>query len=88
MILSYTQRVADVYGYNKSVKPNVNVPILSAATAFDDPESGNVYILIVNEGLYYGENFDHSLINPHQVGQYGIPYGITHLMESEDSRLK
>ena len=73
MILSYTRQVADVYGYNKSVIHNVKIPIVSAATAFDDPESGIVYILIVNEGLYYGEKLDHSLINPNRVQQYGIP---------------
>lgn len=72
VILNYTRRVADVYSYDKSSKPIENVPIVSGATAYDDP-SGKTYILIVNEGLYYGEKLDHSLINPNQVRQYGIP---------------
>ena len=28
---------------------------------------------MINEGLYYGNKIDHSLINPNQIRAYGIP---------------
>ena len=36
--------------------------------------SGDTFILVFNESLYYGERFDHSLINPNQLRSYGIPF--------------
>ena len=37
VILEYTQRTADVYAYMKDITPIVGVPIVSGATAWDDP---------------------------------------------------
>ena len=74
VILEYTQRTADVYAYDKSIKPIENVPIVSAATAWDDPITGQTYIIVINEALYYGTKLDHSLINPNQVRAYGINF--------------
>ena len=74
VVLEYTQRIADVYSYDKSIKPIENVPIVSGATAWDDHTTGTTYILVLNEGLFYGSKLDHSLINPNQVRSYGIPF--------------
>ena len=73
MVLEYTQRAADVYAYTKDLAPIVGVPIVSGATAWDDPITRQTYILVINEDLYYGNKLDHSLINPNQIRNYGIP---------------
>ena len=73
VILQLTQRAADVYAYTKDIAPIKGVPIVSGATAWDDPVTGQTYILVINEGLYYGNKMDHSLINPNQIRDYGIP---------------
>ena len=62
-----------MYAYIKDIVPIVGVPIVSGATAWDDPVTGHTYILVINEGLYYGNTMDHSLINPNQIRAYGIP---------------
>ena len=72
VILEFTQRSADVYTYIKDIAPVVGVPIVSGATAQDDPVTGQTYILVINEGQYYGNKMDHSLINPNQIWDYGI----------------
>ena len=64
VVLHSTYRTADVYAYDTSIKPMEKVPIVSGATAYDDPQSGDTYILMFNESLYYGTKLDHSLINP------------------------
>jgi hypothetical protein len=74
LVLHATYRTADVYAYDASIKPIENVPIVSGATAFDDPTTGTTLILVFHESLYYGERLDHSLINPNQVRAYGIPF--------------
>ena len=73
MILEFTERATDVYAYIKDFAPIIGVPILSGATAWDDPVTGQTYILVINEGLYYGNKMEHSLINPNQIRAYGIP---------------
>ena len=67
VVLSYTNRTADVYPYDKSYAPMQNVPIVSGATAWDCAEDGRTYILVFHESLYYGEKLPHSLINPNQI---------------------
>ena len=69
----YTQRTAVVYAYDKSYTPATNVPIVTGATAYDDPVSGMTYALLFHEVLYYGEKMDHSLFNSNQIHMYGIP---------------
>ena len=48
VILEYTRR---------AIKPIENVPIVSA-TAWDDPVTGDTYILVINEALYYERTDD------------------------------
>ena len=74
LVVNVMTRMADVYAYDKSIAPIENVPTLSGATAYDDPVTGETYILVFHESLYYGTRLDHSLINPNQVRQFGIPY--------------
>ena len=69
-----TGRTADVYPYDKAYKSITNVPIVAGATAYDDLLTKTTYILVFNEGLYYGTSLDHSTINPNQIRANGIPY--------------
>jgi hypothetical protein len=72
--LEATTRTADVYAYDKSIAPIENVPIVTGATAYDDPVSSQTFIFVFHESLYYGTKLDHSLINPNQVRHYQIPF--------------
>ena len=72
IVLQYTNRVAEVYSYDKTLQPKHGVPIVTGATAYDCPKTGRTYILIYNESLFYGNILDHSLINPNQMRHYGV----------------
>jgi hypothetical protein len=52
IILHHTSRSADVYAYDKSIKPLEGIPIVAGATAYDDEVTNLTYILIFNEVLY------------------------------------
>ena len=70
--MEYTNRVADVFGYNPSQDPIKDVPIVTGATAYDCPRTNTTYILLFHESLYYGTELDHSLINPNQLRHFGV----------------
>ena len=77
VITSVTNRTADVYPYDTSYQqPLVNVPIVSGATAFDDRQTNETYILIFNESLYYGPKLGHSLLNPNQIRVNGLGFWV------------
>ncbi len=66
-VLQATFRTANVYAYDTLIQPIENLPIVSGATAYDDPITEATYSLVFNEALYYGEKLDHLLINPNQI---------------------
>ena len=66
-----TSRTTDVYTEYPSYKPLYNVPIVSGATTVTINITGNKFIMVVNEALYYGNKLYHSLINPNQLRCYG-----------------
>ena len=51
VVLEYTTRTADVYAYDKDIAPLNDVPIVSGETSWDDPVSGQNYIIVTNEAL-------------------------------------
>ena len=54
--------------YNATAyQPERDVPIVSAATAFTCQRTGQTYILVINEALWFGDRLENSLINPNQL---------------------
>jgi hypothetical protein len=53
-------------------QPLADIPITSVATAWDHPETGETYILVINEALYFGDRMNHSLICPNQLRDFGL----------------
>ncbi len=71
--LHYTGRVCDVSPYNSNTyDPERDVPIVNGATKYTDQVTGQVYILVINEGLWFGDKLTNSLINPNQLRYAGI----------------
>ena len=57
-VLQITSRKADVYPYVPSCKPLYNVRIVSGATTVMDSITGNSFIMVTHESLYYGKKLD------------------------------
>ena len=70
--MHYTSRECDVSPYRDDYASIKNVPIVQAATAYQSPYTGQVYILILNEALWMGDSMKHTLINPNQLRHYGV----------------
>ena len=71
--LSFTGRACDVSPYNAdNYEPERDIPIISGATAYTCQDSGHTYILVVNEGLWFGEKLQNTLLNPNQLRYAGV----------------
>jgi hypothetical protein len=73
-LMYYTNRACDVMPYSDDYDAKTDVPIVTACTAYQHPETGQVYILILNEALWFGDKdgMDHTLLNPNQMRNYQI----------------
>ena len=67
-----TQYVCDVSPFSNEYTPMKDVPICSAATAYDDKTTGETTILVFHQGLWFGPSLANSLINPNQCRHFGI----------------
>ncbi|KAL7551329.1 hypothetical protein ACHAWF_014515 [Thalassiosira exigua] len=50
----------------------VDVSVARVASLYSDNQGGR-YTLIINEAMFFGDSMDHSLINPNQIRDYGLP---------------
>jgi hypothetical protein len=72
--------VLDLTGKSVSVSPFCetaydsieDVPIATVATAYDCPLTGRVYVLVINEALYFGDQMHHTLLCPNQLRANGL----------------
>ena len=71
VILEYTGKECDVSPYRDDYDSIQNVPIVHAATAWQSKETGQTYILILNESIWMGDTMSHTLINPNQLRHFG-----------------
>ena len=53
-------------------EPITEIPIATVAIAYDCPDTGRVWVLIINEALYFGSKVANTLLCPNQLQQYGI----------------
>ena len=68
----FTGDECDVSPYLSEYKPMKGISIASACTAYNNEETGETIIIDVNQGLYFGDRMEESLVNPNQVRSYGL----------------
>jgi len=94
---SETGDKATVHSFSDESRPFREIPIGSLATAWVDPDTSATVILVFNEGLYFGDRLDHSLLCPNQLRANGVEVkdAPTHLdsnsphhIRSEQDKLK
>ncbi len=59
--------MVEVSPYHPKYDRIKNVLIVKAGTAYDHPETGEIYIVILNQALYLGDRFPVTLLNPNQA---------------------
>jgi hypothetical protein len=71
-IIHFTGKECDVSPYTETYEAIKSVPIIQAATAYDNPEAGETTIFILNEAIWMGDKMSHTLVNPNQLRAHGI----------------
>ncbi len=56
-----------------SYEPVKEVMVTRCGTVWTSPNTGQEYLLVGDQMLWFGSQMDHSLINPNQIHEYGIP---------------
>ena len=68
-VTKYTRVVCDIYPYYDSYKPLKQVPIVEAVSAYNHP-TGEMFILVLVQALYLGNQQEPSLLCPNQMRLY------------------
>ena len=71
LALEATGEVCEVQGYTSELGTIKDVPIVRAATTWQDKQTGETIVLIFNQILWYGNRLPISLINPNQLRHNG-----------------
>ena len=61
----------DVAPFSESYEPIKNIPIATAATAYDDPSDGKTTLILFGQSLFFGDKMASSLICPNQIREKG-----------------
>jgi hypothetical protein len=73
MVLDLTGKTVSVTPFCESEYEAIDeIPVATVATAYDCPNTGKVYVLVINEALYFGERMNHSLLCPNQLRANGV----------------
>ena len=70
--ICYTGQHCEAHGFHDELTPIKDVPIATVATAWSDPNTGESFVIIIHEALYFGNSLDHTLVNPNQIRAFGI----------------
>eukprot|EP00978_Attheya_sp_CCMP212_P024521 scaffold77161_cov37-Attheya_sp.AAC.2 len=70
----FTGELCDVAPYSDSYTLKKDVPVAQAATAYTHPDTGEMIIFILNQGLWFGRNFLIHYGTPTRFGIMDIHY--------------
>jgi len=72
IIIERTGFTVNVTGFSNKQGSFQDVPIVKAATAYDDPKTGATYILVIGQAIYMGSDVKHTLLCPNQLRYNGV----------------
>jgi hypothetical protein len=72
-LLDFTNEVWEVTPFLDSYEPVKEAMVTRCGTVWTSPNTGQEYLLVSDQMLWFRSQMDHSLINPNQIREYGIP---------------
>jgi hypothetical protein len=70
--LEVTNQTVNVSAFTDEHNVISNIPIVTAATEYDNPATGTTYILVLGQCIYMGGKMPNSLLCPNQLRSHGI----------------
>ena len=71
-VISFTGKTVTVTPFSGEYNAMPDIPIATVGTAYDCPTTGQVYILVTHESLWFGERLGHTLWCPNQLRDNGM----------------
>jgi hypothetical protein len=72
VILDTTCKSVDVHSYSNELDVLTNIPIATVGTVWTQPVTGELYLLVINQCIFFGDRLKHSLICPNQLRSHGV----------------
>jgi hypothetical protein len=72
LLMEMTSKTVDVYGYSNELDIMHDIPIATVGTVWTKPVTGESYLLVFNQCIFFGDRLKHSLICPNQLRAHGI----------------
>ena len=87
IILEYTEQVVNVSAFSEHLDTMENIPIVTAATAYDDPQTGDTTILVIGQAIFMGDKVKNTLLCPNQMRAFGLTVDDTLMHLAPKSKL-
>jgi hypothetical protein len=71
-VVSFTGERVNVAPFSEAYDALKDIPIATVATVWECPKTMEVFLLIINEALYFGKKLKVSLLCPNQLRNHGI----------------
>ena len=68
--IEYTGEMCEVSPFLSDYEPVTEIPLARCCTVWTLKETGQEYLLVGNQMLWFGASLPHSLINPNQIREY------------------
>ena len=72
-VIDWTQEICEVTPFLGSYEPVKEIPVARCGMVWTSPHTGAEYLLVGNQMSWFGTQLDHSLINPNQIRENGLP---------------
>ena len=71
-VLWLTGKICEVKPYLPTYEAMNGIPVAGCGTVWMSPHTGNKYLLVGNQFLYFSMMLPHSLLNPNQIRAYHV----------------
>jgi hypothetical protein len=72
VVVEYTSKTVDVFGYFKELHSIEGIPIATVGTVWTQPTTGDSYLLVINQCVLFGPRLKNSLICSNQLRAHGV----------------
>ncbi len=72
VVLEFTEQVVNVSAFSEQLETMENIPIVTAATAIDDPATGETTVLVIGQAIYIGDKVQNTLLCPQSNESYWV----------------
>ena len=71
-LMELTNEVCEVSPFLDTYESVKEVPVARCCTVWTSPDTGQEYLLVGDQMLWFGTQLENSLINPNQIREYGL----------------